>query len=225
MRLLIIEDDRKIARFVTTGLREAGYVVDHATDGEDGLHYLVAETYDAAIIDLMLPGIDGLSIIRDVRRQGLGIPILILSAKRAVNERVEGLTSGADDYLTKPFAFTELLARVQALVRRSSMSVPQVELQVADLRFNIHTREVSRGGKTIQLQALEFSLLEYLMRNAGRTVSKTMIMENVWDYNFNPGTNVVESKICYLREKIDRHAAVKLIHTIRGVGYVIKAPD
>lgn len=225
MRILIIEDDRKIAHFVTAGLREAGYIIDHATDGEDGLHFLLTESYDAAIIDLMLPGINGLTIIRDIRNQGISTPILILSAKRAVNERVEGLASGADDYLTKPFAFTELLARVQALVRRSSMAVPQVELQVADLTLNIHTREVFRGGKAIQLQALEFSLLEYLMRNAGRTVSKTMIMENVWDYNFNPGTNVVESKICYLREKIDRQAPVKLIHTIRGVGYVLKSPD
>lgn len=225
MRLVLIEDDRKIARFVKTGLQEAGFIVDHAVDGEDGLHYLVTETYDAAIIDLMLPGMDGLSIIRDIRRQGVATPILILSAKRSVDERVEGLTSGADDYLTKPFAFTELLARVQAMVRRSTMTVPQSELQVADLRLNIHTREVFRGDIAVQLQALEFSLLEYMMRNAGRTVSKTMIMENVWDYNFNPGTNVVESKICYLREKIDRQSAVKLIQTIRGVGYVLKAPD
>ena len=225
MRLVLVEDDRKIARFVKTGLQEAGFIVDHAVDGEDGLHYLVTDTYDAAIIDLMLPGMDGLSIIRNIRRQGVATPILILSAKRSVNERVEGLTSGADDYLTKPFAFTELLARVQAMVRRSTMAVPQSELQVADLRLNIHTREVFRGERAVQLQALEFSLLEYMMRNAGRTVSKTMIMENVWDYNFNPGTNVVESKICYLREKIDRQSAVKLIQTIRGVGYVLKAPD
>jgi two-component system OmpR family response regulator len=225
MRLLIIEDDKKIAHFVATGLQEAGYIVDHAADGEDGLHYLVTETYDAAIVDLMLPGIDGLSLIRNIRSQGIATPILILSARRSVNDRVEGLSCGADDYLTKPFAFTELLARVQALVRRSSMAIPQSEIQVADLRLNIITREVIRGGRTIHLQALEFALLEYMMRNAGRILSKTMIMENVWDYNFNPGTNVVESKICYLREKIDRHAEVKLIHTIRGVGYVIKVPD
>jgi two-component system, OmpR family, response regulator len=225
MRLLLIEDDRKIACFVTTGFQEAGYIVDHAVNGEDGFHFFVTETYDAAIVDLMLPGIDGLSLIRDIRSQGITTPILILSARRKVNERVEGLTIGADDYLTKPFAFTELLARVQAIVRRNSMAAPQAELTVADLTLNVHTREVNRGGKSIQLQALEFSLLEYLMRNAGRTVSKTMIMENVWDYNFNPGTNVVESKVCYLREKIDRQAAVKLIHTIRGVGYVIKEPD
>jgi two-component system OmpR family response regulator len=142
-----------------------------------------------------------------------------------VDERVEGLVSGGDDYLTKPFAFTELLARVQALVRRSAMATPQPELTVADLCLNLHTREVVRGGRTIQLQPLEFSLLAYLMRNAGRIVSKTMIMENVWDYNFNPGTNVVESKICYLRDKVDRQADVKLIHTIRGVGYVLKEAD
>jgi two-component system, OmpR family, response regulator len=225
MRLLLIEDDRKIARFVKNGLREAGFIVDHAIEGEDGLHYLVTETYDAAIVDLMLPGLDGLSIIREIRSQGVATPILILSAKRSVDERVEGLVSGGDDYLTKPFAFTELLARVQALVRRSSMVAPQPELAVGDLRLNMHTREVFRGETAIRLQPLEFSLLAYLMRNTGRIVSKTMIMENVWDYNFNPGTNVVESKICYLREKVDRQATVKLIHTIRGVGYVLKEGD
>jgi DNA-binding response OmpR family regulator len=225
MRLLLIEDDRKIARFVVTGLREAGFIVDHAVDGEDGLHYLVTETYDAAIVDLMLPGLDGLSIIREIRSQGMATPILILSAKRSVDERVEGLITGGDDYLTKPFAFTELLARLQALVRRSAMATPQPELSVADLRLNLHTREVFRGKTAIQLQPLEFSLLAYLMRNAGRIVSKTMIMENVWDYNFNPGTNVVESKICYLRDKVDRQADKKLIHTIRGVGYVLKEAD
>jgi DNA-binding response OmpR family regulator len=225
MRLLLIEDDRKIACFVKNGLREAGFILDHAVDGEDGLHYLVTGTYDAAIIDLMLPGLDGLSIIREIRSQGVATPILILSAKRSVDERVEGLITGGDDYLTKPFAFTELLARVQALVRRSSMATSQPELTVADLRLNLHTREVFRGETAIQLQPLEFSLLAYLMRNAGRIVSKTMIMENVWDYNFNPGTNVVESKICYLRDKVDRRAEEKLIHTIRGVGYVLKEPD
>jgi DNA-binding response OmpR family regulator len=225
MRLLLIEDDRKIARFVKTGLREAGFIVDHAVEGEDGLHCLVTEAYDAAIVDLMLPGLDGLSIIREIRSQGVTTPILILSAKRSVDERVEGLITGGDDYLTKPFAFTELLARVQALVRRSSMATSRPELTVADLRLNLHTREVFRAETAIQLQPLEFSLLAYLMRNSGRIVSKTMIMENVWDYNFNPGTNVVESKICYLRDKVDRKADKKLIHTIRGVGYVLKEPD
>lgn len=222
MKLLLIEDDRKIARFVQTGLREAGFLVDHAVNGEDGLHYLVTQSYDAAIVDLMLPVLDGLSIIREIRSQGVTTPILILSAKRTVDERVEGLVCGGDDYLTKPFAFTELLARVQALLRRSTMTEARPELTVGDLRLNMHTREVFRGQEAIHLQPLEFNLLAYLMRNTGRIVSKTMIIEQVWDYNFHPGTNVVESKICYLRDKIDRRSQIKLIHTIRGVGYVLK---
>ena len=222
MKLLIVEDDKKIAGFVTTGLKEAGFVVDHADNGDDGLHLALVETYDAAIVDLMLPGIDGLAIIKKMRDKGVNTPVLILSAKRSVDERVEGLIAGGDDYLTKPFAFTELLARVHALVRRSSMATPARRLQVADLILDSFSRKVERAGKSIDLQPLEFSLLEYLMRNAGRVVSKTMIMENVWDYNFNPGTNVVESRICYLREKVDKSFDRKLIHTVRGVGYVIR---
>ena len=222
MKLLIVEDDKKIAGFVTTGLKEAGFVVDHAENGDDGLHLALVETYDAAIVDLMLPGIDGLDIIKEMRDKGVNTPVLILSAKRSVDERVEGLIAGGDDYLTKPFAFTELLARVHALVRRSSMATPARRLQVADLILDSFSRKVERAGKSIDLQPLEFSLLEYLMRNAGRVVSKTMIMENVWDYNFNPGTNVVESRICYLREKVDKSFDRKLIHTVRGVGYVIR---
>ena len=222
MKLLIVEDDKKIAGFVTTGLKEAGFVVDHAENGDDGLHLALVETYDAAIVDLMLPGIDGLAIIKEMRDKGVNTPVLILSAKRSVDERVEGLIAGGDDYLTKPFAFTELLARVHALVRRSSMATPARRLQVADLILDSFSRKVERAGKSIDLQPLEFSLLEYLMRNAGRVVSKTMIMENVWDYNFNPGTNVVESRICYLREKVDKSFDRKLIHTVRGVGYVIR---
>ncbi len=225
MRLLLIEDDKKIALFVITGLKEAGFVVDHAANGHDGLLRIMTETYDAAIIDLMLPGIDGLSIIKEMRNRGVSTPVLILSAKRSVDERVEGLTAGSDDYLTKPFAFTELLARVQSLVRRSSMASPSPELKVADLLLNIHTRKVTRAGETINLQPLEFSLLEYLMQNAGRIVSKTMIMEHVWDYDFNPQTNVVESRICYLRDKVDKNYSQKLIQTVRGVGYVIKDND
>ncbi len=222
MKLLIVEDDKKIAGFVTTGLKEAGFVVDHADNGDDGLHLALVETYDAAIVDLMLPGIDGLAIIKKMRDKGVNTPVLILSAKRSVDERVEGLIAGGDDYLTKPFAFTELLARVHALVRRSSMATPARRLQVADLILDSFSRKVERAGKSIDLQPLEFSLLEYLMRNAGRVVSKTMIMENVWDYNFNPGTNVVESRICYLREKVDKSFDRKLIHTVRGVGYVVR---
>ena len=222
MRLLLIEDDKKIALFVKTGLQEAGFIVDHADNGPDGLHHALVETYAAAIIDLMLPGIDGLSIIMRMREERINTPVLILSARRSVDERVEGLKAGSDDYLIKPFAFSELLARVQALVRRSSMATAAPELSVSDLKLNIYDRKVTRAGKEIELQPLEYSLLKYLMSNAGRIVSKTMIMEHVWDYNFNPQTNVVESRICYLREKVDKNFDHKLIHTVRGVGYVIK---
>ena len=222
MRLLLIEDDKKIALFVKTGLKEAGFVVEHAQNGLDGLHFLETQTFDTAVIDLMLPGMDGLSVIKKIRKKGSNTPVLILSAKRTVDERVEGLIAGGDDYLTKPFSFSELLARVQALVRRSSMTAPSPELKIADLTVDVHRRRVTRAGKEINLQPLEFSLLEYLMRNAGRIISKTMIMEHVWDYDFNPQTNVVESRICYLREKVDKRFDQKLIHTVRGVGYVIK---
>ena len=222
MRLLLVEDDQKIALFVKTGLKEAGFAVDHVSNGEDGLHLALTEPYDVAVIDLMLPKIDGLTIIKKMRDDQINAPVLILSAKRSVDERVEGLKSGGDDYLTKPFAFTELLARVQALIRRSSAMISPIELTVSDLKMNIETRKVFRADKDIDLQPLEFSLLEYLMRNAGKIVSKTMIMEHVWDYNFNPQTNVVEARICYLREKIDKPFDRKLIHTVRGVGYVLK---
>ncbi len=223
MRLLLIEDDRKIALFVKTGLEEAGFIVDHTADGRDGLHHALVETYAAAIIDLMLPGLDGLSIILEMRKKGIKTPVLILSAKRSVDERVEGLKVGGDDYLTKPFAFSELLARVHALVRRSSMGAAAPRLKVDDLELDVFEHKVIRAGRQIDLRPLEFSLLKYLMINAGRIVSKTMIMEHVWDYNFNPQTNVVESRICYLREKVDKNFERKLIHTVRGVGYVIKA--
>ena len=222
MRLLLIEDDNKIALFVKTGLKEAGFAVDHAADGEDGLHLALTEPYDIAVIDLMLPTVDGLTIIRKMRNQEINTPVLILSAKRSIDERVEGLKTGGDDYLVKPFAFSELLARVQALIRRSTLVTSPSELKFADLTLNIQTRRVHRAGQELNLQPLEFSLLEYLMRNAGRIVTKTMIMEHVWDYNFNPQTNVVEARICYLRDKIDRNFDTKLIHTVRGVGYVLK---
>jgi len=222
MRLLVVEDDKKIALFVKTGLTEAGFAVDHVIDGEDGLHLALTEPYDLAVIDLMLPTVDGLTIIKEMRDHGINTPVLILSAKRSVDERVEGLQTGGDDYLVKPFAFAELLARVQALMRRSSRENSPVELKFADLTLNLHSRSVIRAGREIDLQPLEFSLLEYLMRNSGRVVSKTMIMEHVWDYNFNPQTNVVEARICYLRDKIDKGFDAKLIHTVRGVGYVLK---
>jgi two-component system OmpR family response regulator len=222
MRLLLVEDDHKIALFVKSGLKEAGFAVDHAANGEDGLHLALTEPYDAAVIDLMLPSVDGLTIIKEMQDKQISTPVLILSAKRSVDERVQGLTAGGDDYLTKPFAFSELLARVQALIRRSTSVTAPLELKVDDLVLNIQTRKVVRGGEEIDLQPLEFSLLEYLLRNAGRIVSKTMIMEHVWDYNFNPQTNVVEARICCLRDKIDKDFDRKLIHTVRGVGYVLK---
>ena len=222
MRLLLVEDDIKIAQFLVNGLREAGFAVDHATDGENGLHLALTEPYDLAIVDLMLPKLDGLTLIEEVRKKEINTPVLILSAKRSVDDRVDGLKKGSDDYLVKPFAFSELLARVQALIRRSTLVTAPFELKVADLTLDLYRRRVFRAEKEIVLQPLEFSLLEYLMRNTGRVVSKTMIMEHVWDYNFSPQTNVVEARICYLRDKIDKNFDVKLIHTVRGVGYVLK---
>ena len=222
MRLLLVEDDIKIAQFVASGLREAGFAVDHATNGEDGLHLALTEPYDLAIVDLMLPKVDGLTLIEEVRHNNINTPVLILSAKRSVDDRVKGLKTGSDDYLVKPFAFSELLARIQALIRRSTRVTAPSELKIADLVLDLDKRRVYRADVEIFLQPLEFSLLEYLMRNAGRVVSKTMIMEHVWDYNFNPQTNVVEARICYLRDKIDKNFDVKLIHTVRGVGYVLK---
>jgi two-component system OmpR family response regulator len=222
MRLLLVEDDVKIAQFLTNGLREAGFAVDHAANGEDGLHLALTEPYDIAVVDLMLPKVDGLTLIEEVRKNNINTPVLILSAKRSVDDRVKGLKTGSDDYLVKPFAFSELLARVQALIRRSTRVTAPSELKVADLRLDLDKRKVVRGDQEILLQPLEFSLLEYLLRNAGRVVSKTMIMEHVWDYNFSPQTNVVEARICYLRDKIDKNFETKLIHTVRGVGYVLK---
>lgn len=222
MRILLVEDDVKIASFIVKGLKAAGYAVDHAADGNQGLDLAMSEPYDAAIIDIMLPGLDGLSLIEEIRKKKIRTPIIILSAKGSVEDRVKGLQTGGDDYLTKPFAFSELLARVQALIRRTSGASDPTSLTTGDLSMNLLTREVKRKEKQIELQPMEFSLLEYLMRNEGRVVSKTMIMEHVWDYNFDPQTNVVEARICRLRDKIDRDYDKKLIHTIRGVGYVFK---
>lgn len=222
MRILLVEDDKVIASFVRKGLKEAGYAVDHAVNGEDGLHLALREPYDLAIIDVMLPGLDGLSLISEMRKHEKNTPVIILSAKRSVEDRVRGLETGSDDYLVKPFAFTELLARVQALLRRAGNIPDASRLTVADLTMNLITREVTKSGSKIELQPKEFSLLEYLMRNAGRVVSKTMIMEHVWDYNFDPQTNVVEARVSKLRDKIDKDFEKKLIHTIRGAGYVLK---
>ncbi|MDI6792470.1 MAG: response regulator transcription factor [bacterium] len=222
MRLLLVEDDKKIASFILKGLKEAGFAVDHALDGKDGLHLALHEPYDAAIVDLMLPNIDGLTLIDNMRKNNVNTPVLILSAKRTVDDRVKGLQTGSDDYLTKPFAFAELLARVQALIRRASGITESTSLTVGDLSMSLITREVTRDGRKIDLQPREFSLLEYLMRNHGRIVSKTMIMEHVWDYNFDPQTNVIEARISKLRDKIDRKFSKKMINTVRGVGYVLK---
>jgi len=222
MRVLLIEDDLKTAAFISKGLKEAGFAVDHVTDGEIGLQMASAEPYDAAIVDVMLPKMDGLALIESLRRQEIKTPVIILSAKRSVNDRVKGLQTGSDDYLTKPFAFSELLARVQGLIRRSSGVSEPTSLTVADLSIDLLTREVVREGEKIDLQPREFALLEYLMRNQGKVVSKTMIMEHVWNYNFDPQTNVVEARICRLRDKVDKGFGAKLIHTIRGVGYVLK---
>ncbi len=225
MRLLLIEDDEKIASFIIKGFRAEGFAVDHARDGENGLHLALTEPYDAAIVDIMLPRLDGLTLIQQMRRENIKTPVIVLSAKGSVDDRVKGLQTGGDDYLTKPFAFSELLARVQALIRRSSDVSEPTTLTAGEISMNLITREVVRAGEKIELQPLEFSLLEYLMRNTGRVVSKTMIMEHVWDYYFDPQTNVVESRIYKLREKIDKDFSSKMIHTVRGVGYVLKAED
>lgn len=222
MRILLVEDDPKIASFIVKGLKAAGYAVDHAFEGEEGLHLALSRHYDAAVVDVMLPVLDGLTMIDRIRKAKITTPVIILSAKDSVDDRVRGLQTGSDDYLTKPFAFSELLARIQALIRRAGGVSEPTRLAVGDLLVNLLTREVTRGGKKIDLQPLEFSLLEYLMRNAGRVVSKTMIMEHVWDYNFDPQTNVVEARISRLRDKINRGFEKKLIQTIRGVGYVLK---
>lgn len=222
MRVLLIEDDVKVASFVAKGLKEVGFAVDRAVDGEEGLHMALSEPYDMAIIDIMLPKLDGLTLIWEIRKQKVNTPILILSAKGSVDDRVKGLQTGSDDYLTKPFALSELLARAQALIRRSSGISDPVRLTVGDLSLDLVTRTVKRGNREIVLQPKEFALLEYLMRNAGKVVSKTMIMEHVWDYNFDPMTNVVEARICKLRDKIDKDSSPKLLHTIWGAGYVLK---
>jgi DNA-binding response OmpR family regulator len=228
MRALLVEDDPSIAGFVARGLREAGFAVDQVADGELGLAAALtgasgANAYDVAVIDLMLPKRDGLSLIDELRRRGIPTPVLILSARRSVDDRVRGLQAGGDDYLTKPFAFAELLARVQALVRRATRTPEPTTLAVGDLAVDLLSRRVARAGTPIELRPREFALLEYLMRNAGKVVSKTMILSHVWDYSFDPQTNVVDVLVSRLREKIDRPFEKKLLHTVRGVGYVLRA--
>lgn len=224
MRVLLVEDDKKTAAFISKGLRQAGFAVDHAGNGEDGLHLALTESYDAAVIDIMLPKGDGLSLIEELRRKKVDTPLLILSAKRSVDDRIRGLQSGGDDYLTKPFSFAELLARVRALVRRASSAPEPTCLRAGELSLDLLRREVVRGETTLDLQPREFALLEYLMRHAGEVVSKTMILEHIWDYNFEPQTNVVDVLVCRLRKKIETNPNQKLVQTIRGVGYVLKKP-
>ena len=222
MRILVVEDDKKIASFVAKGLREAGFAVDHADNGADGLERALHQSYDAAVIDIMLPKLDGLSIIEHLRWQKIFTPVLILSARRSVDDRVKGLQTGGDDYLTKPFSFTELLARVQALIRRAGQEPEATLLEAGDLRLDLLKREVTRSGKRLELQPREFALLHYLMRNLGTVVSKTMIIEHVWGYHFDPLTNIVDVLVSRLRNKVDREFDKKLIHTHRGVGYALK---
>ena len=223
MRALLVEDDDTIAGFVERGLREAGFGVDRFADGESGLDAAVMNPYDVAVVDVMLPKRDGLSLIEELRRRSVSTPVLILSAKRAVDDRVRGLQAGGDDYLTKPFAFAELLARVQALVRRASRTPEPTTLKVDELVLDLLSRRVTRGDIVLDLRPREFALLEYLMRNAGKVISKTMILSHVWDYSFDPQTNIVDVLVSRLREKIDRRFDKKLLHTVRGVGYVIRA--
>jgi len=224
LRALIVEDDRKIASFLTKGLKQSGWAVDQVRTGEDGLDLARSEPYDVAVIDVMLPGLDGLSLIEQLRHHRVTTPVLILSARRTVDDRVRGLQAGGDDYLTKPFAFTELLARLQALLRRATGATEPTRLTVGDLTLDLLTRKATRHERPVELQPREFSLLEYLMRSTGRPVSKAMILQHVWGYDFDPQTNVVEVLVSRVRTKLDGDLSDKMIHTIRGVGYVLRAP-
>ncbi len=225
MQVLIIEDDIPTAQFILKGLQESNYTVDHEADGQRGLERAMSNQYDALIIDRMLPNLDGLTIIERLRGQGFHVPILILSALGDVDQRVEGLKAGGDDYLVKPYAFSELLARLQSIIRRNQPNQEVNFLQVADLKIDLLKRKVTRNDKRITLQPKEYILLECLMRNAGQVVTRTMLLDKVWDYNFDPQTNVVDVHISRLRSKIDRDFDVKLLKTVRGSGYILSAPD
>jgi two-component system OmpR family response regulator len=225
MHLLVIEDDREAAAYLARGLRESSHVVDQAYDGVEGLHLALTGNYDALIVDRMLPGRDGLSIIGELRASGRRTPVLVLSALSEVDDRVAGLTAGGDDYLPKPYALSELLARLEAIVRRSRPEQTVPRLEVHDLEFDRLKREVRRAGKTIALQPREFRLLEYLMMHAGQVVTRTMLLEAVWDYHFDPQTNVIDVLISRLRSKIDKGFDLSLLHTVRGVGYCLEARD
>ncbi len=222
MRILVVEDDKKIASFLEKGLTEAGFSVDVASDGLEGLSLALTEPYQAAVIDIMLPSLDGLSLIEKLRERNIDIPVLILSARQSVDDRIEGLQRGGDDYMVKPFSFNELLARIQALLRRGQKHADASVLTVGDLTLDPLTRQVHRAGEKIELPAKEYALLELLMRNAGRVISKTSILERIYDYNFDPQTNVVDVLVCRLRNSVDKEYDSKLIHTVRGMGYVLR---
>lgn len=225
MRVLVVEDDQTLAEFVANGLREAGYAVDVAPDGRAGLDLAVAERPDLAVVDVMLPGLNGFGLIEALRHRGLKMPVLILSARRSVDDRVKGLQIGGDDYLVKPFAFPELLARVQALLRRNADTGEPTQLRVGDLHIDLLSRQVTRAGRAIDLRPREYALLEYLARHAGQVVSKTMILSRVWNYHFDPRTNVVDVLVHRLREKIDADFDHKLLVTRRGMGYVLGSAE
>jgi two-component system, OmpR family, response regulator len=224
VRILVVEDDDKIASFLAKGLKQSGFSVDVASEGEEALSLCRSVNYDSIVLDIMLPKLDGLSVLRTIRQEKKLVPVLLLSAKASVDNRVTGLQAGADDYLTKPFAFSELLARLQALIRRATHVAEPTTLAVGDLSMNLLTREVFRAGQKIDLQSREFALLELLMRHPGRPITKTMILEHIWDYSFDPQTNVVDVLAHRLRSKLEKGFPSKIVHTIRGVGYVIKPP-
>lgn len=225
MRILVVEDDLESAAFLEKGLRESGYVVDHAATGPDGLHLATTESYDLMIMDRMLPGMDGLHIVELLRKEGNKTPVLILSAMDKVDDRVEGLRAGGDDYLTKPYAFSELLARLEALSRRGNSAPAETKLRLADLEVDLLARTATRGGKPIDLLPREFQILEYLMRYSGQVVTRTMLLENVWNYHFDPKTSVIDVQISRLRQKLDKGFDQPLLHTVRGAGYCLRAPE
>ena len=225
MRILVIEDDKEAAGYMLKGLSESGHVADHAADGEDGLAMASEGGYDVLIVDRMLPKMDGLSVVEKLRNDGEQVPILFLSALGEVDDRVKGLKAGGDDYLVKPYAFTELLARIEALVRRQSPAEVETSFKVMDLSIDLLSRQVARAGQEILLKPREFRLLEYLMRHAGQIVTRTMLLENVWDYHFDPQTNVIDVHISRLRTKIDKEFDTALLHTVRGAGYCLREPE
>ena len=226
MRILVVEDDHEVADYLKKGLEESGYTVDYAGNGHDGLYMATSETYDLLIVDRMLPGLDGLALIKALRAAGRQVPVLVLSALGEVDDRVQGLRAGSDDYLTKPFSFSELLARIEALLRRGQISSDIVtELKVADLEMDLLARTVRRAGQEIDLQPREFRLLEYFMRHAGQVLTRTMLLEKVWDYHFDPQTNVIDVHVSRLRAKIDKNFDKPLIHTVRGAGYILRETD